>query len=710
MSELPTIPGYRLLSLLGSGSFADVFLAEDVSVERRVAIKLLREQTPSLAQLDRFRRERETLASLNHPHLLRVHAAGSVGGRPYVVTELLQGKTLDHVLRESQDRERLLDLVHEAAVGVATLHEAGLVHRDVKPENLLLDEAGHVKVADLGLVGGEDLRSLTMDGALIGTPAYMAPEMCTGQGTRDPASDVYSLGATLYEVLTGELPHPAPTIPALLLMRLSTPNPDPRLVVPDLPPALAALCMRAMEKSPRDRHPNAGAFAEALAAARSRAEERERSLFPLMVILVGLIGLVWAVGWSRDAPALAGSSPAATAASPASTALGDSPAPATDLEALHRELLAGRSEAVSRAQRWIVANPGRVEAAGRLRDAARAGILGGAATRTQAIELRNRKHRPVAQPVAEGVLWIEVCDEYCPREHTTSSRIRLIKPDESLEDLESWKGHHVTAFDESGRFWAVASDGGEHFLYQRFGLEFDNVLKLPGRCTAIASRGDEVACGLEDGRVLRPRLRKGQPSWEQQVHRGRVVGLCWTEAGLVSLAASPRPFVLLSEKSGEPLAPQFQLPTLGALRWGVQLERPEEFVLCVNGLNVVHGVRPAAGNLRYVGQERLNERRPSGEALPWSPDGTTPRGVARLGGLLISVGSQRFEKQRDSQLRIFERLTGAEVLARLDTRLDYCSVVVQAKPTRVLIAGCVGRTSKTAQLRVWEFGDGLQAR
>ena len=711
MSEFPTIPGYRVLSLLGSGSFADVFLAEDVSVERRVAIKLLRERTPSASQLDRFRRERETLAGLNHPHLLRVHAAGSVGGRPYVVTELLQGKTLDDLLRETKDRDHLLDLMHQAAVGVAALHAAGLVHRDVKPENLLLDEEGKIKVADLGLVSGDDLRSLTTDGALIGTPAYMAPEMCTGRGTRDPACDVYSLGATLYEILTGEIPHPAPTIASLLLMRLALPNPDPRLLVPDLPVPLAAICMRAMEGIPQDRYPDAAAFADALlAATRSRVEERERSLFPLMVILVGLIVLLWALGWSPDSPATTASiSPTPTLTptrgDPRSSALPDDPTPASDLEALYSELLGGGPESISRAEEWITANSGRVEAAARLRDAARAGILNRPATRSLSFKQQNPKHAPVALPTAEGVLWFEFCNEYCRGGHSSPSRMQLIGPEAVPQELD-WDGHHVTGHDPSGRFWAVMTDGGEHFLYQRFGTQFDKVLTLSGRCTALASQGDAVVCGFEDGRVLRPTLRRGQPTWEQQVHRGRVVALSWSETRLVSLAASPRPFVVLNPESGETLAPQFQLPTLGALRWGVRLERPEEYLLCVNGLNVLHGVRPDAANLRFVGEKRLNENRPSGQAFPWSPDGTTPRGAVRLGGLLISVGSQRFEKQRDSQLRIFDRRTGVEVVALLDTRLDYCSIAVQAEPSRVLIAGCAG--PDRARLKVWEFPAALQ--
>lgn len=703
MSEFPTIPGYRILNLLGSGSFADVFLAEDESVGRQVAIKLLREQTPSASQLDRFRRERETLANLSHPHLLRVHAAGSARGRPYVVTELLAGRTLHDVLRETRDRERLLDLMHQAALGVAALHEAGLVHRDIKPDNLLLGEEGEVKVADLGLVGGEDLRSLTTEGAIIGTPAYMSPEMCKGAGSREPTSDIYSLGATLYELLTGELPHPAPTIPSLLLMRLATPNPDPTELVPDLPPALAKVCMKAMELAPQDRYPDAGAFADALAAARVDQTESERSLYPLMIVLVGLIGVVWAIGWTQEEPSTAASpSPSlASTPTPSASVAPATPPPAVSLDQLEGLLLEGGEAPLARALEWIAANPGQVQAAARLRDYARAGILAGPPTRTEELTLQNPGHGPFVELLDEGILWGERCYVYCDRQHASASRVRLIRPDGKVKDL-GWEGYQVTARDPRGRFWAATSNGGRHVLYQRFGLEFDFVFALPARCTALASRGDSVVCGLEDGRVLRPRLRPDQPTWEQKVHNGRIVALSWSETRLVSMAFTPRPFLILRPETGEAVAADFQLPTLGALRWGVHLERPEEYVLCVDGLNVVHGVRPDGTNIRYTGQERFNPKRPSGQAFPWSPDGTTPRGAIRIGGLLVSIGSQRMDQRRDSQRRLFERRSGVEVVARQDVRIDYTSITLQREPPRVAITGSVGRT-QNARVQIWDL-------
>jgi serine/threonine protein kinase len=716
MSELPSIPGYRVLNLLGSGAFADVFLAEDESVGRRVAIKLLREQTPNAAQLDRFRREREALASLSHPHLLRVHAAGSVRGRPYVVTELLAGRTLHDLLKETRDQERLLDLLHQAALGVAALHEAGLVHRDIKPENLLLDEGGEVKVADLGLVGGQDLRTLTTDGAIIGTPAYMSPEMCKGSGTREPTSDVYSLGAILYEVLTGQLPHPAATVPALLLMRLAVPNPDPALLVPGLPPALAALCRRAMEVSPQDRWPDAAAFAEALTAARAEQAAPERSLFPLLVVLVGLTGLVVASGWSplepsSPASASASSSPMSSPRSSpggSSAPAGGTQAAALDLDRLRVRLLEGGAEPLALALEWIAANPGRVETAARLRDFARAGILAGPPTRTLKIELQSPRHTPFVELLEERLLWGERCSEYCDRQHASPSRVRLIEPGGEVRALK-WAGYHVTARDRQGRFWAASSEGGRHVLYQRFGLEFDLVFDLPGRCTALASRGDAVVCGLWDGRVLRPRLRPGQPTWEQRVHEGRVVALSWSEARLVSMGFGPRPFLLLNEATGETLTPDFRLPTLGALRWGQRLERPEEYLLCVDGLNVVHGVSPDGTYRRFIGQERLNPSRPSGQAFPWSPDGTTPRGAVRLGGLIVSIGSQRLAGQRDSQRRIFERRSGVEVVARRDTRVDYCTIALQLDPPCLAIASSIGKTG-SGRIQIWRFPAELGAK
>ncbi|MEZ6184585.1 MAG: serine/threonine-protein kinase [Planctomycetota bacterium] len=261
---LPQVAGFELLHSLGSGSFAEVYAARDLNLGRPVALKILREQSPSSAQVERFRREREVLAQLDHPHLVRVHGTGSAGGRLYVVLELLPGGSLVERLRPGLDPQAAAEWVRQAALGVGALHAQGIVHRDLKPGNLLLDEDGRVKVADLGLVSGDALEDLTLTGRLVGTPAYLAPEQLKGERVRDPRVDVYSLGVVLYEAFTGEQPHTAPNVVQLLARKAQSPAPDPRSKNAAVPAALAAVCNRALALRPEDRYPDGAALAEAL--------------------------------------------------------------------------------------------------------------------------------------------------------------------------------------------------------------------------------------------------------------------------------------------------------------------------------------------------------------------------------------------------------------------------------------------------------------
>jgi hypothetical protein len=260
------IAGYRVVRLLGSGASGQVYEAEDPRLGRRVAIKLLhRGSMATDSQLARFRREREALARLQHPHVLAVHAAGSWRGSPYVVTELLPGRTLADVVREGPVPWRAaVDYALQVADGLAALHAADLVHRDVKPANVLLDASGRVKVADLGLAVGADDERLTATGTVVGSPAYMAPEALSGRLVRHPTLDVYSLGALLFELLSGHVPHPAAGIVEMVAARVRDPTPDPRRHAPEVPEAVVAVVQRAMAESPDARYPDGGAMARAL--------------------------------------------------------------------------------------------------------------------------------------------------------------------------------------------------------------------------------------------------------------------------------------------------------------------------------------------------------------------------------------------------------------------------------------------------------------
>lgn len=219
---------YRLVSALGAGASAHVFLAEDVSLQRRVAVKVLQ---PALAHdasfLRRFEREARAVASLNHPHILRVFDWGEDEGGPYLVLEYLHGGSLRDILHHGfrLSHAQAARLGVQAAQGLAYAHARGLVHRDIKPANLLLDEEGRVRIADFGVARALAETALTEPtGAMIGTARYTSPEQAQGRSV-DGRADVYALALVLYESITGEVPFVADTTVGTLMARVGTPLP-----------------------------------------------------------------------------------------------------------------------------------------------------------------------------------------------------------------------------------------------------------------------------------------------------------------------------------------------------------------------------------------------------------------------------------------------------------------------------------------------------
>src|SRR5919106_5467203 len=199
---------YRLESKLGSGGMSTVYLALDETLERRVAIKVLhREMSDQPDQLERFRREARSVAQLSHPNVVPVIDAGDDAGHPYIVFEYVEGETL----KERIDRLRRLPLDEATAYaieigrGLGAAHARKLVHRDVKPQNVLVDPEGRGKVTDFGIARSLESDGLTKTGRVLGTTDYVAPEQAMGQGG-DARCDVYSLGVLLYEMLTGQVP------------------------------------------------------------------------------------------------------------------------------------------------------------------------------------------------------------------------------------------------------------------------------------------------------------------------------------------------------------------------------------------------------------------------------------------------------------------------------------------------------------------------
>jgi serine/threonine-protein kinase len=260
---------YRLERRLASGGMGDVWRATDTLLERPVAVKLLREalaENPVVAE--RFRREALTAASLSHPNMAGVFDYLEEDGRPGIVMEMVDGETLAVRLA----REGLLEIPDAVAIAIEVLaalaaaHEAGVVHRDVKPGNVMLTPRGEVKVTDFGIARAAGDATLTESGFVIGTAHYTSPEQVQGHPAT-AAADLYGVGVLLYECLTGNRPFDAETPVAAALKRLTEDPPLPRSHRRDIPGALEAVVLRALARDPLQRHGSAAEMANALAGA-----------------------------------------------------------------------------------------------------------------------------------------------------------------------------------------------------------------------------------------------------------------------------------------------------------------------------------------------------------------------------------------------------------------------------------------------------------
>jgi eukaryotic-like serine/threonine-protein kinase len=264
---------YALESRIATGGMGEVWRANDTVLGRRVAVKLLKAEYADDATFrSRFETEARHAASLHHPNVAAVYdfgeaqggdlPAGSDVARPYLVMELVDGRPLSALLEPGQalDPDATRDLLAQAADALAAAHAAGIVHRDVKPANLLVTPDRTVKITDFGIARAAEGMSLTETGQVMGTPQYLSPEQARGE-TATPASDVYSLGVVAFECLAGHRPFIAETPVATALAHLRDPVPD---LPDDVPADLAAVVHRAMAKSPEDRFADAAELAAAL--------------------------------------------------------------------------------------------------------------------------------------------------------------------------------------------------------------------------------------------------------------------------------------------------------------------------------------------------------------------------------------------------------------------------------------------------------------
>jgi serine/threonine-protein kinase len=274
---------YEHVRLIASGGMGQVYRATDDVLGREVAIKLLDDRFASDTQTrKRFEREAWAAAQLSsHPHAITIYDVGECDQRPFIVMEFLSGGSLDDVLRESGTAppHRALEWLAQAASALDHAHEHGLVHRDVKPANLLLTDDGRVKVADFGVASAAGLDSLTQTGTVIGTAGYLSPEQAAGEPAT-AASDRYSLGVVGFELLAGSRPYESDSFAAEAAAHVNTAVPRISEIRHDLPPEVDAVFERALAKSPSARFPTCADFVAALRAAFSAAAGETRVIAP----------------------------------------------------------------------------------------------------------------------------------------------------------------------------------------------------------------------------------------------------------------------------------------------------------------------------------------------------------------------------------------------------------------------------------------------
>ncbi len=315
---------YTIEDVLGGGAMATVYRAHDGVLERDVALKILHESyLTDDAAVERFRREARAVAQLSHPNIVTVIDRGEEDGRQFIVFEFIPGQTLkDYVADRGPISVReALEVAVEVGTGLAFAHRQGLVHRDVKPQNVILNGDGQAKVTDFGIARDLDVEhGVTQTGTVVGTSDYIAPEQADGRPV-EARSDVYSLGCVLYELLTGEVPFPGESFVAVAMRHIHEPAPNVLDRRPDVPVRVANTVERAMAKTPEDRFATMDAFVGELKAclaevgepdaertmivpgrvvreSRPHRARRRRSVWPLLLTALAVAALAAALAFA----------------------------------------------------------------------------------------------------------------------------------------------------------------------------------------------------------------------------------------------------------------------------------------------------------------------------------------------------------------------------------------------------------------------------
>jgi eukaryotic-like serine/threonine-protein kinase len=264
MATIPQVllDRYEVGPLLGAGGMAEVYEGRDRLLARRVAIKVLQSQyARDQGFLLRFKREAQAAASLSHPNVVGVYDTGSEDGTHFIVMEYVEGRTLKDVIRQEGPLypDRAAEIAADVCSALVAAHARGLIHRDIKPGNVMMTPDGKVKVMDFGIARATTSETITQTAAVIGTAQYISPEQAQGQ-TVDFRSDLYSLGCCLYEMLTGKVPFTGANAVAIAYRHVREDPTPPRALNPDVPVALEAICLKAMAKLPDNRFQTAAEF------------------------------------------------------------------------------------------------------------------------------------------------------------------------------------------------------------------------------------------------------------------------------------------------------------------------------------------------------------------------------------------------------------------------------------------------------------------
>jgi beta-lactam-binding protein with PASTA domain/predicted Ser/Thr protein kinase len=266
---------YQLDHKIGSGGMADVWLAEDTELDRKVAIKILHERFAQDSEfVQRFQREAQSAAGLQHPNVVGVFDRGSFRDSYFIAMEYVDGPSLKDLVKGGMGTQDAINFTRQILNAARFAHRKGIIHRDLKPQNVLIDDEGRARVADFGIARGGENSDITATGSVMGTAQYLSPEQAQGKPTT-PRSDIYSIGVILYEALTGRVPFEGDSAVAVALKQVSETPRRPSAINPDIPPALDAVVMRALAKDPDARFKDADAFLKALDAA-ERAPDKPR--------------------------------------------------------------------------------------------------------------------------------------------------------------------------------------------------------------------------------------------------------------------------------------------------------------------------------------------------------------------------------------------------------------------------------------------------